>query len=121
MLCFYCVLQELGIVETYCSWRCIGGDPVAFYFEIIYYFCVLAVLILALVFAFRTRKVKIEVFNDAKWISAIVYITVPIVVMFFVFAFVLGAWVHVNTAIYCIGVFIVNTVFLGFVFIPKVS
>ena len=116
-----CVLQELGIVETYCSWRCNWGDPVFFFYLIVYYFSILVVLILALVFAFRTRKVKIEVLNDAKWISAIVYITVPVVVMSFAFEFVPGAWVQVSTAIYCIGLFTLSTVFLGFVFIPKVS
>ena len=114
-------LQELGIVENYCSWRCIGGDPVAYYYQIIYYLCIILVLVLALVFAFQTRKVKIEVLNDSKWIAAIVYFSVPIAIIFFVFTFILASWNHLSGTIYCIGLFVLSTMFLGFVFVPKVS
>ncbi len=113
-------MQKLGIVETYCSWRCLGGNPVAYYYQIIYYVCLLVVFALALVFALQTRKVKIEVLNDSKWIAAIVYFSVPITIVFFVVSFVLGSWPHLSGSIYCIGLFSPSTMFLGFVFVPKV-
>ncbi|XP_064403199.1 gamma-aminobutyric acid type B receptor subunit 2-like [Halichondria panicea] len=112
-------LNKLGIVETYCSWRCLGGNPVAYYYQIIYYVCLLVVFALALVFALQTRKVKIEVLNDSKWIAAIVYFSVPITIVFFVVSFVLGSWPHLSGSIYCIGLFSLSTMFLGFVFVPK--
>ena len=114
-------MQELGIVETYCSWRCLGGDPVAYYYQIIYYFGILVVFVIALVFALQTRKVKIEVLNDSKWIAAIVYFSVPMTITFFLVSFVLGSWPHLSGAIYSIGLFALSTMFLGFVFVPKVS
>ncbi len=114
-------MQELGIVENYCSWRCLGGDPVAYYYQIIYYFGIMLVLVLALVFAFQTRKVKIEVLNDSKWIAAIVYCSVPVTIVFSVLTFVLASWVHLSGTIFCVGLFALSTIFLGFVFVPKVS
>ena len=62
-----------------------------------------------------------KVLNDSRWIAAIVYVGVPIVIVFFVMTFVLSPWLHLSGAIYCIGLFVASSIFLGFIFIPKVS
>ena len=62
-----------------------------------------------------------KVLNDSRWIAAIVYVGVPILIVFFVLTFVLSPWLHLSGAIYCIGLFVASSIFLGFIFIPKVS
>ena len=107
----------------YYSWQCIREDPVAFYYQIIYYTYLLVVLAISLALAIQTSRVKIEVLNDSKWISAIVYFVVPTILLFFVLTFVLapGPFIHLSAAIYCVGLFISSSIFLGFLFIPKVN
>ena len=91
-----------------------------YYYQIIYYTYMLLMLGISLSLAIRTRKVKIEILNDSKWISAIVYIGVPVVFAFFLLTFVLASWVHLSAAVYCIGLFTISSIFLGLIFIPKV-
>lgn len=114
------IQQVLGVEEQYCSWRCIGGNPVAYYWQIVYYIFMLIVLVVALILAFQTRKVKIDVLNDSKWIAAIIYVGAPLIVLFFIFTFVLSSYVHLSAAIYCVGLFLASTNFLALLFIPKV-
>ena len=118
--CLDITLQELGITEIYCSWRCVGGDPVAYYYQIIYYVVILVIFGIALVVALLSHSVKMKVLNDSRWIAAIVYVGVPIVILFFALTFVLAPWLHLSGAIYCIGLFVASSIFLGFIFIPKV-
>ena len=107
-------------MEQYCSWRCIGDNPVAYYWQIVYYIYILIVLVVALILAFQTRKVKIDVLNDSKWIAGITYVGVPLIVIFFIFTFVLSSYVQLSSAVYCIGLFLASTNFLALLFIPKV-
>ena len=117
--CLYSI-QELGITEIYCFWQCIGGDPVAYYYQIIFYVVILIIFGIALVVALLTHTVKMKVLNDSRWIAAIVYVGVPLVIVFFALRFVLAPWLHLSGAIYCIGLFVPSLIFLGFIFIPKV-
>ena len=92
-----------------------------YYFQLMYYVYSIVILGIPLTLAIRTRKVKIEVLNDYKWVSAIVYIGVPIVVVFqFVVTSVLQPWIQLNAAIFCIELFVFSSLILCLSFIPKV-
>ena len=77
--------------------------------------------ICALVFAFQTRKVKIEGLNDTKYITAFVYTTSIIVAMTFISSLALYDYININAVVYSFGVWLAISAVLGFMFIPKVS
>ena len=74
----------------------------------------------ALVFAFQTRKVKIEGLNDAKYITAFVYTTSIIVGMTFIASLALADYINIYAVVYSFGVWLAISAVLGFLFVPKV-
>ena len=75
----------------------------------------------ALIFAFQTRKVKIEGLNDAKYISAFVYTTSIILAMTFISSLALYDYINIHAVVYSFGVWVAISAVLGFMFIPKVG
>ena len=77
----------------------------------------------ALYFAFQISKVKVKGLNDAKYTAAIVYIITVLVVILVVTNSVFN-WVYyiiISASINGIVLWLVGTLILGFMFIPKVS
>ena len=75
----------------------------------------------ALVFAFQTRKVKIEGLNDTKYITAFVYTTSIILAMTFIASLVLYDYINIHAVVYSFGIWLGISAVLGFMFIPKVG
>lgn len=75
----------------------------------------------ALGFAFRTRKVKIEGLNNAKYITAFVYTTSIIVGMTFISSLALSDYINVHSFVYSFGAGLAISAILGFMFVPKVA
>ena len=75
----------------------------------------------ALVFAFQTRKVKIEGLNDTKYITAFVYTTSIILAMTFIASLVLYDYINIHALVYSFGIWLAISAVLGFMFIPKVG
>ena len=71
--------------------------------------------------AFQTRKVKVKVLNDAKQVTAIIYVTSVCVVLIILTTFALGAFINVNAALFCFSIAAASTAFLILIFIPKVG
>ncbi len=76
--------------------------------------------IVAMFMAFHTRKVKIKALNDSKAIAAIIYINSIVLVLMIVNSFVLEAYHNVHAALFGLASLVQATMFLGFLFIPKV-
>ena len=74
----------------------------------------------ALVFAFQTRKVKIEGLNDAKYITAFMYTTSVIVAMTFISSLALYDYINVYAFVYSFGIWLAISAVLAFMFLPKV-
>ncbi len=74
----------------------------------------------AVILAFKTRKVKIKVLNDSKYVAAIIYITSMVVVALIVITFALDSYIVVTEVLFSGGLILATTTFLGFIFIPKV-
>jgi len=77
--------------------------------------------IVALIFAFSIRKVKIKGLNDAKYIGAAVYVTSIVSAIGIVSIYTLQDYVNIFSTIMSIGIFIGTTSILGLVMLPPVS
>ena len=70
----YILFQKLGVNEHYVFYTCDRVPNSRLITKILLYGIVIILLGCALFMAFKTRKVKIKNLNDAKFITAIVYI-----------------------------------------------
>ena len=77
--------------------------------------------IIALVFSFSIRKVKVKALNDAKYIAAAVYVTSIVTAVIIVSLYSLKAFLNLYAALFSLGFLIGTTVILVLVFIPKVN
>ena len=78
--------------------------------------------VVAIYFAFKTRKVKIKPLNDSKEIAAIIYITSLILVASVGAAFALGhLYLNAFAAVLGGGRLVIASIILALIFIPKVS
>ena len=76
--------------------------------------------IIAMVFAFSIRKVKVKGLNDTKFIVAIVYVTSISTAAIIVAAYTLNTKINGYAALFSSAVVIGTTTTLGLVFVPKV-
>ena len=100
-------------------WQCSADNNTSIVIGII--FCYLILLqVAAIVLAIQTRRVKIKVLNDSKYIIALIYISSITVLAIAVVQFVLGAVININELIVSGVYFIATTSFLSLTFVPKV-
>lgn len=76
--------------------------------------------IIAMVFAFSIRKVKVKGLNDTKFIVAIVYVMSISTAAIIVAAYTLNTKINGYAALFSSAVVIGTTTTLGLVFVPKV-
>ena len=77
--------------------------------------------VVALVFSFSIRKVKIKGLNDAKGIALAVYVTSIVTAVILVSFYSLKEYLNIYATLFCLGFFIGTTAILCLIFIPKVS
>ena len=113
-------LQMHDIREEYSVWRCydIGSSP--FYFDLLIFIYLGLLQIVGIILAFQTRKVKIRVLNDSKFVAALVYISSIVLVVMVLTTFILRSYINISAAIFSGGIIILATIFLALMFIPKV-
>ena len=100
-------------------WQCSANNNSNKVITIIFVYLVL-LQIIAIVLAIQTRRVKIKVLNDSKYIVALIYISSITVLVLVVVAFALGAIININEMLVSGVFFIATTSFLSLTFIPKV-
>ena len=114
-------MQEREINEHYEYYTC-DHVPYVRTITICLLFGIVGILLgCALFMAFKTRKVRIKGLNDAKYITAIVFISSLSVLMFVIFTFTLDGHVDAYPAARTGIILISMTIILGLVFIPKVT
>ena len=77
--------------------------------------------VIALIFTFSIRKVKIKGLNDANYIAIAVYVTSIVTAVIIVSTYTLEDYINVYAAVFSCGFIIGTTVILMLVFVPKVS
>ena len=113
------LLQEREIVTLYFTYICSSTARDIFLGVLYGYKMVLQVV--ALVFAFATRKVKVKGLNDSKYIAAAIYVTSIVLAVIIVATYTLKDFVNAFPALFCTGFLIGTTVILALVFVPKVG
>ena len=80
------------IREEYSVWRCyeIGSPP--FYCDLLISIYLALLQIVGIVLAFQTRKVKIRVLSDSKFVAALVYISSIVLVVIVLTTFILRSY-----------------------------
>ena len=85
-------------------------------------FVYLAILqIIGIVLAIQTRKIKIKLLNDSKYIAAVIYISS--IALFFIGSNVIipDQFINIEEALFSGSILVGTTFFLALVFIPKVQ
>ena len=71
--------------------------------------------------AFHTRRVKVKILNESKEIAVIIYINSIVLVLLAASEFTLATHHNAYAALFGLGLLTEATLFLGLIFIPKVS
>lgn len=99
-------------------WQC-SVDHISDIVSIILFVYLGFLQLIGVVLALQTRKVKIKVLNDAKYIITLVYISSIVLVIIAIIRFTLASMIHVTEVFYSGGLLLATTVFLSLTFIPK--
>ena len=116
-------LQELGVRIDYFVWQCFGGDSASLaltWLAVIYVYLAIWQLV-GVVLAIQTRKVNIKVLNDAKFITAAIYISSVVFVVAIAVMFAVESYINLTEALFSGGLLVAMTAFVELNFIPKVS
>ena len=106
------------IITSYCTYICDSRSRDIFLGVLYGYKALLQVV--ALIFAFSIRKVKVKGLNDTKFINAIVYITSIATAVVIVAAYTLNTKINSFAVLFSIGFLTGATTTLGIIFVPKV-
>ena len=91
------------------------------FFWRIFIFAYLAIIqLFGIVLSFQTRRVKYTGLRDSKFIAIIIYISSIVIVVLALVTFSLRTQINVGTGIFVSGYFILTTIMLALIFIPKV-
>ena len=123
MICYVmivCSPQEDGVLIEYCAWECYAQSPPFIWLALEYVYLII-LQVVALILAFMTRKVKIKALNDAKFVVAIIYVTSIVMVALIIITFALDSFVVVTEILFSGGIMLATTVFISFIFVPKVK
>ena len=112
-------MQERGIVYEYYFYFCDSYSHDVCLGIIYGYKAVLQVI--ALIFLFSIRKVKVKGLNDAKSIAAAVYVTSIVTAVIIISFYSLKEYLNAYTILFCLGLLIGTTAILCLTFIPKVN
>ena len=92
-----------------------------YYLFIVFSVCFKYVLhIVAGIFAFSIRKVKVGALNDFRYVSTYVYVSSILITMFIAFVFIVGGRPNVFAGVLVGILFLEIALLLCLVFIPKV-
>ena len=105
-----------------CAWDCYDKAPPVIWISLEFVYMVL-LQVVAVILAFKTRKVKIKALNDSKSVTAIIYTTSIVLSVLAISTFALDSLLSIvaSEIIFSGGIILATTVFVCFIFIPKVS
>ena len=101
-------------------WVCYQPGTPPFYFDLLLFLYLGVLQIVGLILAFQTRKVKIPILNDSKFVAALVYISSVVFVALVLVTLSLPGYINISNGIFSAGIMILATIFLILMFVPKV-
>ena len=106
--------------EQHYVWVCYEPGSPAFYCKLLIYLYLALLQVVGIILAFQTRKVKIPVLNDSKFVAALVYVSSIVFVVLALVTFSLQGYINVSKATFSGGILVLATSFLILTFVPKV-
>ena len=113
-------LQALNVSLEFYILVCYEGFSHSFLWQIFIFLYLAMLQIIGILLAFRTRKVKLQGLRDSKFIAAIIYISSIVLVALALVTFSLRMYINIGTGIFAGGIFILTSIFLSLIFLPKV-
>ena len=101
-------------------WVCYQPGSPAFYCDLLIFLYLGVLQIVGLILAFQTRKVKIPILNDSKFVAALVYISSVVFVALALVTFLLRDYINISNGTFSGGIMLLATIFLILMFVPKV-
>ena len=99
---------------------CYEASSPNFFWQIFIFAYLVVLQIIGIILSFQTRKVKVQGLRDSKYIATIIYISSIVIVVLALVTFSLRTYINIGTGIFVAGIFILTTIFLALIFIPKV-
>ena len=110
-----------GIRQEFRVLVCYEASSANFFWQI-FIFAYLAVLqLVGIILSFQIRKVTVQGLRDSTFVATIIYISSIVLVVLALITFSLRTYINIGTGIYVAGIFILTTIFLALIFIPKVK
>lgn len=110
--------QENKVLVEHYNLVCEGKRSEIWVFGLFFYS--LGTQIVAVYLAFRTRKVKIKVLNDAKYLAFIIYSSSVIITVMIIGVVALRNYLNADAAVYSTCLLLFTTLILVLLFVPKV-
>ena len=115
------IFQSSDVLETYTVWQCYESGSIPFIFDLITFIYLGLLQFVGIILAFQTRKVRINVLNDSKSVTALIYISSIVLVVIVMITFILRGYINISAGLFYGGIILLATFFLLLIFIPKVS
>lgn len=77
-------------------------------------------LLVGIFFAIKTRKVKIKLLNDSKYVAGQVYVSAIALLLLVILTFTLDGYQNVSETVVSGGIIFASAVFMALAFVPKV-
>ena len=115
----YYLTQELGIITINSIYIC-DSTPRKIFLGFLYGYKMI-LQIVAILFAFSIRKVKVKDLGNSKYFGAAIYVTSFVLAVTFVATYFLNDSINGIAALTCTGFMVGTSVILILVFVPLVS
>ena len=115
------LLQISGVNTEHYVWQCYESGSVPFILDILIFIYLGLLQFVGIILAFQTRKVKINVLNDSKSVTALIYISSIVLVVIVLIAFTSRGYINISAGVFSGLIISLATTFLAIIFIPKVG
>ena len=112
--------DQFAVREHFFVLVCYEANSLSFFWRILLFIYLGILQLLGIVLTFQTRRVKYTGLRDSKYITAIIYISSIVLAILALVTFSLRTHINIGTGIFVSGYFILTTIFLSLIFIPKV-
>ncbi len=112
-------LQEFGERINQMSYSCFSNTSQTIFLLVTFAFFAI-IQIIGIVFTIQTRKVKIKLLNDSKYIAAVIYICSISLALIAIVTIVPGSFINISEVVFSGSVLTATTFLLGLIFVPKV-
>ena len=121
MFIVFHLLQISGVNTEHYVWQCYESGSVPFILDLLIFIYLGLLQFVGIILAFQTRKVKINVLNDSKSVTALIYISSISCIANALIAFTSRGYINVRVGVFSGLTIFLATTFLAIIFIPKVG